>query len=444
MTTLIARPLNGARLKGAIVAPGDKSVSHRALMFGALAVGRTDIEGLLEGEDVRATAAAVARLGADVRRTGPGSWQVHGVGVGGLSEPDGVLDMGNSGTGARLLIGLVAGHPLTATFTGDASLSRRPMARITAPLERMGARFQSREGVRLPLTVSGPDLVMPIDYASPVASAQVKSAILLAGLNAPGVTTVREPAPSRDHTENMLRQFGAEVTVRRDGAAVVVSLTGQPELAPQRIVVPGDPSSAAFATVAALLSHGSEVSVANVGLNPLRAGLFEVLRDMGGDIRVEGEREQGGEPVGDLRLRGRPLQGVVAPADNAAAMIDEYPILCIAAALADGETEMRGIEELRVKESDRIARMVEGLRAAGVTVEELPDGMIVTGSEGRPPRGGCTIDAGHDHRIAMSFLVLGLFCAEPVAVTGAETIATSYPEFLDHMRALGATIDQMD
>ncbi|MEC9345070.1 MAG: 3-phosphoshikimate 1-carboxyvinyltransferase [Pseudomonadota bacterium] len=444
MTTLIARPLGGARLKGTITAPGDKSISHRALMFGALAVGRTDIEGLLEGEDVKATAAAVAKLGAGVKRTGDGAWQVHGVGVGGLSEPDGVLDMGNSGTGARLLIGLVAGHPITATFTGDASLSRRPMGRVTAPLERMGARFQSREGVRLPLTVTGPDLVMPIDYTSPVASAQIKSAVLLAGLNAPGITTVREPSPSRDHTENMLRQFGATVDVRRDGEAVVISLTGQPELRPQKIVVPGDPSSAAFATVAALLSTGSEVTVRNVGLNPLRAGLFDVLRDMGGEIAVDDARSQGGEPVGDLRLRGRPLQGAVAPADNAASMIDEYPILCVAAALADGETEMRGIEELRVKESDRIARMVEGLRAAGVEVEELPDGMIVTGSEGRPPKGGCTIDAGHDHRIAMSFLVLGLFCAEPITVTGAETIATSYPEFLDHMRGLGATIDVAD
>ena len=438
MTTLVASPKTGGGLTGRITAPGDKSISHRSLMFGALAVGRTEVSGLLEGEDVRATAGAVAALGAGVQRTGEGAWTIDGVGVGGLSEPIGVLDLGNSGTGARLLMGLVAGHPITATFTGDASLSSRPMKRVTDPLSTMGAVFQGREGGRLPMTVTGPDLVMPIDYTSPVASAQVKSAVLLAGLNARGVTTVREPKPSRDHTENMLRQFGAEVSSATGDGLNVVRITGQPELSPQKIVVPGDPSSAAFATVAALVVPGSDVTIANVGLNPLRAGLFDVLRAMGGDVEILGERIEGGEPVGDLRVRGSELKGVIAPPENAAAMIDEYPILCVAAAVAEGETIMRGIEELRVKESDRIAVMVNGLRAAGVEVEEHDDGMTVHGGR---PAGGCTIDAHHDHRIAMSFLTLALASADPIEVTGAETISTSYPAFVDHFQSLGARIE---
>lgn len=437
MSTLVASPKTGGGLSGSIIAPGDKSISHRSLMFGALAVGRTEVSGLLEGEDVRATAGAVAALGATVQRTGEGAWRIDGVGVGGLAEPSGALDLGNSGTGARLLMGLVAGHPITATFTGDASLSTRPMKRVTDPLSMMGATFQGREGGRLPMTVTGPDLVMPIDYTSPVASAQVKSAILLAGLNARGITTVREPKPSRDHTENMLRQFGATVDTAREDGLNVVRITGQPELSPQKITVPGDPSSAAFAMAAALVVPGSDVTIANVGLNPLRAGLLEVLRAMGGNIEVLGERSEGGEPVGDLRVRGGELRGVVAPPENAAAMIDEYPILCIAAALADGETVMRGIEELRVKESDRIAVMVAGLRKAGVEVEEHEDGMTVRG--GRPV-GGCTIDAHHDHRIAMSFLTLGLVSSRAIEVTGAETIATSYPAFVEHYQSLGADI----
>ncbi|MDF1720669.1 MAG: 3-phosphoshikimate 1-carboxyvinyltransferase [Minwuia sp.] len=440
VTELTAHPDAKTSLRGEITAPGDKSISHRALMFGALAVGETSISGLLEGEDVRATAAAVSALGSDVVRVGPGEWRVNGVGVGGLSEPETALDLGNSGTGARLLMGLVAGHPISATFTGDASLSGRPMGRITRPLQQMGARFQGREGDRLPMVVTGPETVMPITYDSPVASAQVKSAILLAGLNARGITTVREPKPSRDHTENMLRQFGAEITSEADGAGRIVRLTGQPELSPQQIIVPGDPSSAAFATVAVLLSPGSSVKIHNVGINPLRAGLFDVLCAMGGRIEHGNVRMQGGEPVADLVIEGGPLTGVTAPEDNAAAMIDEYPILCVAAALAGGETVMRGIGELRVKESDRIARMVEGLRAAGVSVTEHEDGMTVTGSGGKPPRGGCTIDAGHDHRIAMSFLILGLSCAQSITVTGAETIATSYPDFVAHMNSLGADL----
>lgn len=440
MSTLVASPKTGAGLTGAITAPGDKSISHRALMFGALAVGRTEVSGLLEGDDVRATAAAVAALGAQVERIGDGAWRIDGVGVGGLAEPSGALDMGNSGTGARLLMGLVAGHPITATFTGDESLSRRPMQRVIEPLSQMGAVFQGREGGRLPITVTGPELAMPIDYRSPVASAQVKSAVLLAGLNAPGVTTLREPKPSRDHTENMLRQFGAEVKSAIEDGFNTVRITGQPELSPQTIVVPGDPSSAAFATVAALILPGSDVTIRNVGLNPLRAGLFDVLRAMGGRIEVLGERNEGGERVGDLRVRGSDLKGVVAPPANAASMIDEYPILCVAAALADGPTEMRGIEELRVKESDRIAVMVQGLRAAGVEVDEHEDGMTVHGGAGKAPAGGCTIGANHDHRIAMSFLTLGLAAAAPIEVTGAETIATSYPAFVQHYQSLGAEV----
>ncbi|ANK80634.1 MAG: 3-phosphoshikimate 1-carboxyvinyltransferase [Rhizobiales bacterium NRL2] len=440
MTTLTAAPMGKTPLKGEIAAPGDKSISHRSLMFGALAVGPTRITGLLEGEDVRATARAVAALGAGVERTGEGAWTVQGVGVGGLAEPESALDLGNSGTGARLLMGMVAGCPITATFIGDASLSRRPMSRVIEPLSRMGAVFHGREGGRLPITLTGPADVMPIDYRSPVASAQVKSAVLLAGLNAAGRTTVREPTASRDHTENMLRSFGAAVETRTEDGMNVVTVDGQPELAPQDIAVPGDPSSAAFAAVAALILPGSEVMIRNVGLNPLRAGLFEVLTAMGGEIEVLDRREAGGEPVGDLRVRGGALKGDVAPPANAAAMIDEYPILCVAAALAEGRTEMRGIKELRVKESDRIALMVNGLRAAGVEVEEHEDGMTVTGTGGRPPAGGCEIDASHDHRIAMSFLVLGLACAKPIAVTGAETIATSYPAFTDHFALLGADI----
>lgn len=439
MSTLVASPKTGGGLSGRITAPGDKSISHRSLMFGAMAVGRTEVSGLLEGEDVRSTAGAVAALGATVERTGEGAWTIDGVGVGGLSEPSGVLDLGNSGTGARLLMGLVAGHPIAATFTGDTSLSTRPMKRVTDPLSLMGATFQGRDGGRLPMTVTGPDMVMPIEYTSPVASAQVKSAVLLAGLNARGVTTVREPKPSRDHTENMLRQFGAEVSSAVEDGMNTVRITGQPELSPQKITVPGDPSSAAFATVAALVVPGSDVTIQNVGLNPLRAGLFEVLRAMGGQIEILGDRVQGGEPVGDLRVRGSEMKGVIAPPENAAAMIDEYPILCVAAALAQGETVMRGIEELRVKESDRIAVMVNGLRAAGVEVEEHEDGMTVHGGR---PAGGCTIDAHHDHRIAMSFLTLALASADPIEVTGAETIATSYPAFVDHFQSIGADLSQ--
>ncbi|MEX0838463.1 MAG: 3-phosphoshikimate 1-carboxyvinyltransferase [Parvibaculum sp.] len=436
-TPLTAEP--SARLTGRIDLPGDKSISHRALIFGALAVGETRITGLLEGADVLATAEAMRRLGAQVERHADGSWSVHGVGVGGLKEPDQPLDFGNSGTGARLVMGLVAGHPITATFIGDASLSRRPMGRVIAPLTDMGATFHAREGGRLPLTLIGARRAMPIAYPSPVASAQVKSAVLLAGLNAPGQTTVIEATPTRDHTERMLRTFGAEVHVEPGPRGLMaIRLTGEPELRPCPIAVPGDPSSAAFPVVAALLTPGSEIVVRGITLNPHRAGLYTTLMEMGGDIEVMNQREEGGEPVADLRVRSSRLRGIEVPPERAASMIDEYPVLAVAAAFAEGETKMLGIHELRVKESDRIAATASGLRANGVKVRESEDGMIVEG------RGGEVAGAGHvatqmDHRIAMSFLVMGLAAQKPVTVDDASMIATSFPDFVPLMRGLGAT-----
>ena len=436
-TPLTAEP--SARLTGTIDVPGDKSISDRALIFGALAVGETRITGLLEGADVLATAEAMRRLGADVERHGVGTWSVHGVGVGGLNEPDQPLDFGNSGTGARLVMGLVAGHPITATFIGDASLSRRPMSRVIAPLSDMGATFHTRDGGRLPLTLIGARRAMPIAYPLPVASAQVKSAVLLAGLNAPGQTTVIEATPTRDHTERMLRAFGAEIQVEAGPRGLLaIRLTGEPELRPCPITVPGDPSSAAFPVVAALLTPGSEIVVRGIMLNPHRSGLYTTLMEMGGDIEVMNQREQGGEPVADLRVRSSRLRGVEVPPDRAASMIDEYPVLAIAAAFADGETRMLGIQELRVKESDRIAATASGLRANGIKVRETEDGMIVEG------RSGEVAGAGHvathmDHRIAMSFLVMGLAAQKPVTVDDASMIATSFPDFLPLLQGLGAT-----
>lgn len=426
-------------LSGRLRVPGDKSISHRALIFGALAVGETEIAGLLEGEDVLATAEAMRRLGAKVTHTGEGRWIIRGVGVGGLREPAEPLDFGNSGTGARLVMGLVAGHPITATFIGDASLSRRPMGRVIDPLSRMGARFHAREGGRLPLTLSGARHPMPVTYESPVASAQVKSAVLLAGLNAPGITTVVEKVATRDHTERMLRAFGAaiETETRADGA-LAIHLTGQPELSASPIVVPGDPSSAAFPVVAALIVPGSEIVVEGITLNPHRAGLYTTLIEMGGDIEVMNQREEGGEPVADLRVRASALHGVDVPPERAASMIDEYPVLAVAASFASGETVMRGIHELRVKESDRIAATAAGLRLNGVKVHETDDSMTVEG------RAGHVDGAGHvvthmDHRIAMSFLVMGLGAQKPVIVDDASMIATSFPNFVGLMADLGAS-----
>ena len=430
----------GAALRGTIQVPGDKSISHRALMFGALAVGRTRVSGLLEGEDVLATAAALRALGAAIERADNGDWIVDGVGVGGLAEPEDVLDLGNSGTSARLLLGILASHPLTAFLTGDASLRRRPMRRVIEPLSRIGAHFLARDGGRLPLAVTGAPSPLPIEYRLPVPSAQVKSAVLLAGLNAPGATSVVEPQPSRDHTERMLRHFGAQVSVEPIAAGGRrITVTGQPELAAAPIAVPGDPSSAAFPLVAALIVPGSEVTIAGVGVNPLRTGLLESLAEMGADIARRNEREEGGEPVADLVVRAGALHGADIPPERAPTMIDEYPVLATAAACARGRTVMRGLAELRVKESDRLSGIAEGLAACGVKVAIVGDDLVVEG-DGRPPRGGAAIRARLDHRIAMAFLVLGLAAKEPVAVDDASPIATSFPNFLELMRGLGAQI----
>jgi 3-phosphoshikimate 1-carboxyvinyltransferase len=425
-------------LAGMTGVPGDKSISHRALMLGALAVGRTEIAGLLEGEDVLATAAAIEALGAAVTRLGPGNWAVDGVGVGGLAEPANLLDLGNSGTSARLLLGILATHPITCFVSGDASLRRRPMNRVVAPLSRFGARFMTREGGRLPLAVAGAAEPLPLEYRLPVPSAQVKSAVLLAGLNTPGVTTVIEPQPSRDHTERMLRHFGAQVAVEPyEGAGRRIAVEGQPELAAAPIVVPGDPSSAAFPLVAALIVPGSEIMIAGVGVNPLRAGLLECLQEMGADLALLNRRDEGGEPVADLRVRAGPLRGADIPAERAPRMIDEYPILAMAAACARGRTVMRGLAELRVKESDRLTAIAEGLAACGVPIAVEGDDLIVEG-DGGPPEGGALIATNLDHRIAMAFLVLGLATRKPVRIDDAAPIATSFPDFTPLMRSLGA------
>jgi 3-phosphoshikimate 1-carboxyvinyltransferase len=397
-------------------------------MFGALAVGTTEITGLLEGEDVLRTAAAMRALGAEVEQRGPGAWQVAGRGVGGLVEPADVLDMGNSGTAARLLCGLLAGHPIFAVMTGDASLRKRPMKRVTEPLSATGASFWTREGGRLPLAVRGATDPLPLDYKLPVASAQVKSACLLAGLCARGTTRVIEPEPTRDHTENMLRHFGATVRVEDLAEGRLIELEGQPELAAAPILVPGDPSSAAFLLVAALLVPGSRVTVANVGLNPLRTGLFLTLREMGARLEVTNARTEGGEPVGDLTAEHGPLRAVEVPPGRAPSMIDEYPILAVAAAAAVGETRMRGLAELRVKESDRLAATEAMLAVNGIAARIEGDDLVVTGTGGAIPGGG-TVATHMDHRLAMSALVMGLAAGKPVTADDAAFIETSFPGF---------------
>jgi 3-phosphoshikimate 1-carboxyvinyltransferase len=430
-----ARPLEG-RLR----VPGDKSISHRALMLGALAVGRTEIAGLLEGEDVLATAAALRALGAGIARAADGKWRVDGLGVGGLVESDTVLDLGNSGTSARLLLGILATHPLTTFLTGDASLRRRPMGRVIEPLGRIGGHFVAREGGRLPLAVTGAKDPVPIAYRLPVPSAQVKSAILFAGLNTPGRTTVVEPQPTRDHSERMLRHFGAKVVVASaEGGGKEIALEGFPELAAAPIVVPGDPSSAALPLIAALIVPGSAVTIEGVGVNPLRAGLLDCLAEMGADLALANRREEGGEPVADLQVRGSTLRGADIPAERAPRMIDEYPVLAVTAACARGRTRMRGLAELRVKESDRLAAIAEGLTACGVKVGIEGDDLIVEGNGGRPP-GGATIATRLDHRIAMAFLVLGLASERPVRIDDGRPVATSFPGFVALMRELGAPI----
>ena len=430
----------GGALRGTAPIPGDKSVSHRALIFGTLCVGQTIVRGLLEGEDVLATAKAMRAFGAEIDRLDDGAWSIHGVGTGGMAEPDDIIDCGNAGTGVRLIMGMMATTPITATFTGDASLRRRPMGRILDPLALFGAQAMGRGGGLLPLTMRGATEPMPVTYRLPVASAQVKSAVLLAGLNAPGETVVIEPAATRDHTERMLRGFGAAVTVEDVPEGRTVRLVGQPDLVAQTIEVPRDPSSAAFAVAAALMVPGSDILVPGIGLNPTRAGLFETLTDMGADIVHENARDEGGEPVADLRVRHGPLSGVDVPPARAPSMIDEYPVLACLAAYAEGDTVMRGIGEMRVKESDRISATVEGLRANGIDVTEEDDGMIVHGRGGDGVPGGGTVATHLDHRIAMAFLCLGLGAAKPVTVDDAGPIATSFPDFQDLMAGLGATI----
>lgn len=417
-------------LRGTIRVPGDKSISHRALMLSALAVGESRISGLLEGEDVLATAAAMRAMGAQIERTGDGEWRVYGVGVGGLLKPAQALDMGNSGTSTRLLMGLIASHPITATFIGDASLSKRPMGRVIDPLSLMGASFEASDGGRLPLTLRGASPAVPIEYRLPVASAQVKSAILLAGLNTPGITTVIEPVPTRDHSERMLAGFGAELTVdvASDGTRTI-RITGEAELSPQQIEVPGDPSSAAFFIVAALLVPGSELTIENVGLNPTRAGLIAVLSAMGGNIEELNPREVGGEPVADLLVRHSLLRGVEVDPAIAPGLIDEFPILFVAAAMAEGRTITSGLDELRVKESDRLTVMATALAAVGARVEERHDGLIIDGTSGEPLEGGGPIATHLDHRIAMSMAVAGLASRAGVEVDDTRPIATSFPMF---------------
>ena len=436
MTSRACGPLNGTA-----EVPGDKSISHRSLILGAMAVGKTTIEGLLEGQDVLDTAKAMRAFGAEVTDHGGGSWSVQGVGVGGFAEPDGVIDCGNSGTGVRLIMGAMATSPIVATFSGDASLNGRPMARVTDPLALFGTQAVGRAGGRLPMTILGAADPVPVRYVVPVPSAQVKSAVLLAGLNAPGKTVVVEAEATRDHTERMLAGFGAEITVEQTDEGREITLTGQPELSPQHIEVPRDPSSAAFPVCAALIVPGSDVLVPGIGLNPTRAGLFTTLREMGADLTYENEREEGGEPVADLRARYSPdMKGIEVPPARAASMIDEYPVLSVVAAFAQGQTMMRGVKELRVKESDRIDAMATGLRANGIEVEDGPDWWSVTGvGHGNVPGGG--LCASHlDHRIAMSFLILGMATNAPVQVDDGGPIATSFPIFEPLMAALGAQV----
>jgi len=438
MTAHRAEPLTGH-----IAVPGDKSISHRSLMFGALAVGRTTVQGLLESEDVMATAAAMRAVGATIEKQSDGSFTVDGIGLGSLLEPEGVIDFGNAGTGVRLTMGIFGTHDIAATFVGDASLSKRPMGRVLDPLREMGTTVVARSGDRLPASIRGACQAMPLTYRVPVPSAQVKSAVLLAGLNAPGVTTVIEPIPTRDHTEKMLKGFGAEIDVSLNEAGErVIRLTGQPELKPQDIIVPGDPSSAAFALVAGLIVPGSDLTIQNVLLNEHRTGLITTLIEMGGDIDIVNKRMSGGEEIGDLRVRASKLKGIEVPASRAPSMIDEYPVLAVAAAFAEGETLMKGLEELRVKESDRLAAVARGLEANGIPCVEGEDWLKVTGQANRI--GGGTVTTHLDHRIAMSFLVLGMAADEPVTVDDGAVIDTSFPTFTTLFSQMGAKIENTE
>jgi 3-phosphoshikimate 1-carboxyvinyltransferase len=432
----------GGALKGSVRPPGDKSISHRAFIFGLLCQGVTEIKGLLEGDDVMRTGEACKALGAQITRVGEGDWRVAGMGLGSLLAPQHPLDFGNAGTGSRLMMGVVGGHAVTAIFDGDASLRKRPMRRILDPLAMMGAQVLSQaEGGRCPIVLRGSGEPAPIVYRTPVASAQIKSAVLLAGLNAPGTTTVIETEASRDHTEKMLRHFGAEVAVAMEGdAGRRITLKGRPELRPSPVVVPADPSSAAFPMVAALIAPGSDVTIQGVMMNPLRTGLLTTLLEMGADIEVLDRRLEGGEDVADLRVRASALKGVDVPAARAPSMIDEYPVLAVAAAFASGETRMRGLQELRVKESDRLAAVAAGLAAAAVAHAIEGDDLIVRGGDGAV-RGGGLVETHLDHRIAMSFLVMGLASDKAMAIDDSIMIATSFPAFRTLMQQLGAHFD---
>ncbi|OIQ43729.1 MAG: 3-phosphoshikimate 1-carboxyvinyltransferase [Roseobacter sp. MedPE-SW] len=438
MTSHRAEPLTGVA-----EVPGDKSISHRSLILGAMAIGETKISGLLEGDDVLDTAKAMQAFGAEVVNHSSGNWSVFGVGVGGFAEPDQVVDCGNSGTGVRLIMGCMATSPITVTFTGDASLNGRPMARVTDPLALFGTKAVGRKGGRLPMTLVGAAEPTPVRYVVPVPSAQVKSAVLLAGLNAPGKTVVIEKEATRDHSERMLAGFGAEITVEETEEGRVITLTGQPELKPQVIAVPRDPSSAAFPVCAALITPGSDVLVPGIGLNPTRAGLFYTLQDMGADLTFENPRKEGGEPVADLRAKYSPdMQGIEVPPARAASMIDEYPVLSVVASFAKGKTMMAGVKELRVKESDRIDAMARGLRANGVTVDEGEDWWSVEGLGPDGVPGGGTCESFLDHRIAMSFMVMGMGAQEPVTVDDGSPITTSFPIFEPLMTGLGAKLSK--
>ncbi|MDA0781860.1 MAG: 3-phosphoshikimate 1-carboxyvinyltransferase [Rickettsiales bacterium] len=425
-------------LSGVIKVPGDKSISHRSLIFASQAIGTSRICGLLEGEDVIATSKALQAMGVDIKKEPNGEWVVKGVGVGGLTKADNELDLGNSGTGVRLLMGLVAPYKFNTVFTGDASLKKRPMSRVMQPLEKMNIRFECKAGGRLPLTVIGNDEILPITYKLPVASAQVKSAILLAGLNCRGKTTVIEPVPTRDHTELMLKGLGADISTNDNGnGGREITLTGYPELKAMDFDVPGDPSSAAFAVVAALIVPDSEIMIENVCINPLRTGLYDTLIEMGGDIKFLNKRIQAGEKVADLQVKYSRLKGVKVPASRAASMIDEYPILAVAAAVADGDTLMEGLEELRVKESDRLQAVSDGLQACGVKFEAGNDWLKVTGGD---VKGGGMVETHLDHRIAMSFLILGMVAKEPIAVDDGTMINTSFPKFSRLVNSVGGKI----
>ena len=431
----------GGALSGIMDVPGDKSISHRALMLGALAVGTTRIEGLLEGEDIYATAAALRAMGVTVICDAPGSWHVDGVGVAGLHAPDDVLDLGNSGTSARLLCGLLAGHGFTAIMTGDDSLRKRPMNRVIDPLTEMGVRVETRDGGRMPMSFTGSDSLLPIEYVLPVPSAQVKSAVLLAGLHAPGQTTVIESIATRDHTERMLSHMGADIRIEENEDGRRITITGQTELSPASVVVPSDPSSAAFPAVAAAIVPGSEIQLHGIGTNPARAGVFKSLSEMGAAITHINVREEGGEPVADLTIRASALTGIRVPASRAASMIDEYPVLAVAAACATGTSVFEGVGELRVKESDRLAAIETGLRACGVDVSADADSITIQGCGGPPP-GGVTIATNLDHRIAMSFLIFGLATQAPVSIDDIRPSETSFPGFATAMRDLGADISE--